>query len=331
MADEPAPDAPTAALAEQTRKAWLQFRQELHGLRPQLFRFCRHLTRTPWDAEDLVQDTLLRAYVSLGSQYGQEIKNARAWLFRIATHSFIDGQRVRKEALVADPSLEPSAPPGPELQAQREAAGSLLAQLSPQERVAVVMKDVFEFTLEEIADVLVTTPGAIKAALHRGRERLAEMSPARARPATPAALREFRDAFNARDLPRLTAVLLSSAKIELPGVATDWGVAASSDTESGLLYHALLTPLSSGVPGEYLTDYLPQPARAELQHVNGEPLLLVWYAHRGGEALRSFWRFQVDEPSERVSGVTMYYYSPEALEELAAELGVPFRSNGYGF
>lgn len=331
MANEPARGALSAVLGEQTQKAWLQFRRELATLRPELFRFCRHLTRTPWDAEDLVQETLLRGYVSLGSQYGQEVKNARAWLFRIATHCFVDSRRIRRELLAEDPSLEPPAPPDPAPQARREAASSLLGQLSPQERVAVVMKDVFDFSLEEIADVLVTTPGAIKAALHRGRERLAEMSPERARPPTPAVLQEFCDAFNARDLPRLTAVLLSSAKIELPGVATDWGVAASSDTSSGLLYHALLTPLSSGVPAEYLTDYLPQPARAELRHVNGEPLLLVWYAHQGGEALRSFWRFQIDSASERLSGVAMYYYSPEALQELAATLGVAVRSNGYGY
>jgi len=47
-----------------------------------------------------------------------------------------------------------------------------LQRLSPQERAAVVLKEVFDMTLEEIADLLATTTGAVKAALHRGRDRL---------------------------------------------------------------------------------------------------------------------------------------------------------------
>ena len=86
--------------------------------------------------------------------------------------------------------------------ASREAAGTLLVQLAPQERAAVVLKDVFDFSLEEIADALSTTAGAVKAALHRGRGKLVEPQSRTSRAPAPGVLDAFCAAFNARDLQR---------------------------------------------------------------------------------------------------------------------------------
>ncbi len=47
------------------RGSWQQFLDDYEALRPELYRYSRHLTRTPWDAEDLTQDTLMRAFVTL--------------------------------------------------------------------------------------------------------------------------------------------------------------------------------------------------------------------------------------------------------------------------
>lgn len=346
---EPDPDRP---LAEQTRQAWLSFRARYEPLRPELYRYCRHLTASPWDAEDLVQETLMRALVMLGSQYGQEIRSPRAWLFRVASNAWLDRQRGRREVLALDEELERAAPasaaPAPDPSAQRAAAASLITRLSPQERVAFVLKDAFELTLEEIAAALATSPGAVKAALHRGRGKLgaaaeaaaeladaaageAAAAAAPARAAAPEAIAAFCAAFNAGDLAALTRTLLEAATVELPGVAVDLCLADSLDRQRGILYHALREPLGSGVPAPFLAGYLPRPPRAELRTHRGEPLLLLWYAHDHGEAVRSFLRFTLDRASGAIGRLRMYYYSPEALAELAAELAVPHRSNGYGF
>lgn len=337
----PAPD-PDRPLAEQTRQAWLSFRARYEPLRPELYRYCRHLTASPWDAEDLVQETLMRALVMLGSQYGQEIRSPRAWLFRVASNAWLDRQRGRREVLALDEELERAAPaaaaPAPDPSAQRAAAASLITRLSPQERVAFVLKDAFDLTLEEIAAALATSPGAVKAALHRGRGKLgaavaaaADEAAAPARAAAPQAIAAFCAAFNAVDLAALTRTLLEAATVELPGVAVDLCLADSLDRQRGILYHALLEPLGSGVPEPFLAGYLPRPPRAELRHHRGEPLLLLWYAHDHGEAVRAFYRFTLDAASGSIDHLRMYYYSPEALAELATELAVPHRNNGYGF
>jgi RNA polymerase sigma-70 factor, ECF subfamily len=325
------------ALVDAAREATLQFRRRFEALRPELFRFCRHLTRSPWDAEDLVQDTLARTFAVLASQFGQEIEQPRTWLFRVASNLWIDRVRRARDVLGL-PLDELSGDVTPDPRAAREAAGTLIARLSPQERVAVVLKDAFELSLDEIAAMLGTTPNAVKAALHRGRGKLGAgdpdpvhaLEPEPARVPRAAALDAFCAAFNAGDLAAVKAVLLETALIELPGVAIDLGVAASSRPASGILYHSLRSPLSDGVSPRFLADYLPRPPRAELRRHRGEDVALLWYAHTTGEAVRCIVRFAVDANSGAIVHVREYFYSPDALAELCDELAVPWRSNGYG-
>src|SRR5206468_8945027 len=118
--------------------SWRRFLETYEPLRSPLYRYCRYLTRSPWDAEDLAQDALARAFVTLARMNGQEPTNPRAWLFRIASNLWIDAKRRHRELPVELP--EPAAAAA-EPRAPREAAGTLLVTLSPQERAAVVLKD----------------------------------------------------------------------------------------------------------------------------------------------------------------------------------------------
>src|SRR5215207_9224894 len=106
-------------LAALARDACRRFNQSFEPLRPELYRYCRHLTRSPWDAEDLAQDTLARALVTLGTMLRPEIDNPRAWLFRVATNLYIDRARRAREELADLP--ETSAPFNDE-RTKREAA-----------------------------------------------------------------------------------------------------------------------------------------------------------------------------------------------------------------
>src|SRR6478752_6955885 len=128
-------------LSDTVKASWRRFRETYEPLRPELYRYCRHLTRSPWDAEDLVQDSLARALVTLGTQLKPEIESPRAWLFRVATNLYVDRSRRLREALgeLAEPAVQSG-----DARAKREAAGTLIARLSPQERAAVVLKDAFD-------------------------------------------------------------------------------------------------------------------------------------------------------------------------------------------
>ncbi len=322
----PAPDESARPLAAPVRDPWHQFLEEVEGLRPELYRYCRYLTRSPWDAEDLVQETLARAFVTLGCVF-QQISSPKAWMFRVASNLWLNQQRRHRELLDNDLLMRRAAALEADARATREAAGTLVALLAPQERAAVVLKDVFDFSLEDIAEALTTTTGAVKAALHRGRGKLAE--PAledRAQP-TPAVLDAFVAAFNARDLAGLTALLLDTSIVEFPGLTTVYGPeAARQGPFQGVLFG---NPASDrgGIAPQFRAGLLPQAPRLELRVHRGEPLLLGWFAHEEGEAVRAISRAVVE--GDRVSHLRTYIHQPEVLAEICGELGIAFRSSGY--
>src|SRR5438477_11838225 len=159
----------TSDLTSTAKRSWHRFLETYEPLRPDLYRYCRYLTRSPWDAEDLAQDALARAFVTLGGA-ATEPANPRAWLFRVASNLWLNRVAARREV----PAVVDSETAASDPRAAREAAGTLISRLAPQERAAVVLKDVFDFSLDEIAETLVTSVGAVKAALHRGRGKLAD-------------------------------------------------------------------------------------------------------------------------------------------------------------
>jgi RNA polymerase sigma-70 factor (ECF subfamily) len=332
----PANDA-MSELAGSVKKSWQRFLDIYEPLRPELYRYCRHLTRSPWDAEDLVQDTLARAFATLGCLF-QPPPNPRAWMFRVASNLWIDRMRRTRE-ISGEPSEHAADPVA---RADRDAASSLIARLSPHERASVVLKDVFDLSLDEVADALGTTVGSVKTSLHRGRGKLlppeAESltAPLAAEPhpePSSRVLDAFCDAFNARDLGRLTALLLDTGVVELVGVVTEYGPEAARDAETGS-FAGFLSPITSnekgaGIDPAWLGGYEGQLPRIEVRAHRGEVILLFWYPHRDGEAVRTLARAGTE--GERLVNMRNYFFAPDVVAEVCRELDVPFRTNGYRY
>jgi RNA polymerase sigma-70 factor, ECF subfamily len=143
----------------------------------------------------------------------------------------------------------------------------------------------------------------------------------------------FCDAFNARDLARLTALLLDTSVVELVGVVTEYGPEASSHPQTGSL-PGFLSPITSshdgpGIDPRHLDGYLEQLPRVEVREHRGEPILLYWYAHRDGEAVRSVARLTGD--GDRLAQMRNYFFTPDVIADVCGELDVPFRTNGYRY
>jgi RNA polymerase sigma-70 factor (ECF subfamily) len=294
------------------KASWRRFLDTYEPLRPDLYRYCRHLTRSPWDAEDMAQETMARAFVTLGLMT-EPPHNPRAWLFRVASNLWINRTRQKRELATDFGGNVPEPATSAEPRATREAAGTLIAQLSPQERAAVVLKDAFGLSLEEIAEALSTTTGAIKAALHRGRAKLVAPESEDAVPVAPAVLDAFCDAFNAGDLDRLTALLLDTTTLEYPGFKIEYGAAA---VRAGSLHGTLFgCPEGSHEP--------VAPARCELRAHRGELIFLWW----SGDEVHAVVRAEVD--ADRIARLCNYYHAPEVITEICREIGVPFRTHGY--
>jgi RNA polymerase sigma-70 factor, ECF subfamily len=321
---------PQKDLSSSLRGTWQRFLDVYEPLRPELYRYCRYLTRSPWDAEDLVQDTFARAFVTLGCM-AQAPPKPRAWLFRVASNLWIDRNRQARDVPL-DGAEEASATPL--TRGAREAAGTIISRLSPQERAALVLKEAFDLSLEEIAETLSTTVGAVKAALHHGRRKAAapeEPAASEARTPSPAVLDAFCAAFNAGDLDRLAGLLLDTSSIEIVGINTEYG---PDEAKRGSLWGAF-QPLgwdeqnNCGIESRWLEGYRPGAARAEVRAHRGEPIVLYWHEQEGGEVVRDLGRFELE--GERIARSRSYFFSPEVIAEICRELGVPFRTNGYTY
>jgi len=148
-----------------------------------LYRTAYHLAGNAAEAEDLTQETFLRAYRGFAGFRGGDM---RAWLFTILRHAFLDECRRRQRMPVTesvdDDALAVSAPdshgwsPSAESEALRclpsEAIDRAFATLPPDWRLVVLLADVEELSYREIADVLAIPIGTVMSRLYRARKRL---------------------------------------------------------------------------------------------------------------------------------------------------------------
>ena len=154
---------------------------------PQLYSAALRMTRNQADAEDLVQDTYLRAYRGFGGF--TEGTNLRAWLFRILTNAFINTYRSRQRrpaesdlADVEDLYLYRRLGALEAVAASRSAEDQLFDMLTDDEvkqaledlpenfRLPVLLADVEGFSYKEIAEMLEIPIGTVMSRLHRGRK-----------------------------------------------------------------------------------------------------------------------------------------------------------------
>ncbi len=188
------------------------------------------------DGEDIVQEALFEAYRKLDSF--DDSRQLTPWLFRIAHNRCIDflrrrSVRAKAEAEAVADMPEFVLPHEPQGHDVAQAVEYLVQTLPPRERACLLLKDVFEYSLEEVAEFLGSTTGAVKAALNRGRAKLAT-APNRTPSAVAkhkehnATLREYVTRFNrrdwdgVRDLIRADATLLVADRFSGPFIGSPY-------------------------------------------------------------------------------------------------------------
>jgi RNA polymerase sigma-70 factor (ECF subfamily) len=200
---------------------YLAFLETITTLRPSLHRYCARMTGSISEGEDVVQEALFHAYRRLDTF--DDSRPLKAWLFRIAHNRCIDllrrrGVREETEARVESTAaivVEPIDPVGPAL---GRAVEHLVVTLPPKERACVLLKDVLDYSLEEIAELVDSTVGGVKAALNRGRSKLAAL-PDRSQPVRAAnpdvsrLLNLYVERFNQRDWNGLRDLIAADARV----------------------------------------------------------------------------------------------------------------------
>ena len=280
------------------------FRVLVEPHRRALHAHCYRMLGSVHDAEDALQDALLRAWRGLGSL--QRRGSLRSWLYTIATNACLDAAARRPRRVLpvdygppADPGEEPGEPhaqplwvePYPDEEVgleggyaapearyeQREAVElafiAALQHLPARQRAVLVLREVLGFSAREVAESLDTTTASVNSALQRARKTVDERLPARSQQATLRTLGDervrdlvesFVDAFERGDVEAILAKVAEDATFTMPPY-TGWYRGRDAIGDSWLM---------PGGPPPRLR-YLPTRA-------NGQPALGVYHRDPDG-------------------------------------------------
>jgi RNA polymerase sigma-70 factor (ECF subfamily) len=264
------------AALEETRR---QFLATIGELRPKLHRFCARMCGSALDGEDVVQETLAQAFYNLPQL--KDHSRLEPWLFRIAHNKCVDllrrERRQREDTVPYDDEVLPGPAGADDDEPISVTLAALVGELPPKERAAVLLKDVLHYRLAEVAEVVGSTVGGVKAALHRGRAKLRALQAAPTRVELDRRERQlvaaYVDCFNRQDWDGLGKLIAVDARLEVV------------DAFEGKLEE-------SG----YFSNYVALPWRWKLvlARVDGEPVIVhcklvagQWRAHA---AIRLWWQ-----------------------------------------
>jgi RNA polymerase sigma-70 factor (ECF subfamily) len=251
-----------------------EFTRMVAPYRRELLAHCYRMLGSVHDAEDAVQETLLRAWRSFDSFEGRS--SLRTWLYRIATNAALraieqKGRRPLPSGLAGasdDPDYTLAAAPtdvawlepipdrllGPQPSDPAAVVGlrgsirlafvATLQHLPPRQRAVLILREVLGLPAAEVADLLDTTTAAVNSTLQRARAQLAEVAPVEetmrepSEPDTRAVVDRYLAAFENADLVELRQVLLDTVALEMPPTPT-WF--AGGDTVVSFLASRVLT------------------------------------------------------------------------------------------
>ena len=262
-------------------------------LRPSLHRYCARMTGSAMDGEDVVQEALFEAYRKL--EKFDESRALKPWLFRIAHNRCIDF--LRKRGVQIETEARGAREEGTEARETDslgvgKALEHLVTSLPPKERACVVLKDVLDYSLEEIAELVDSTVGGVKAALSRGRAKLAEMptAPMAARSASPEMVQIMNlyvERFNRHDWDGVRELVSADARLTVV------------DKFIGKMAEAT-----------YLWNYerWPMPWQMAVGEVDGETVIVI--LRRDGEKLTPYSMIRVGVGGGKVESVRDYLHCP---------------------
>ncbi|MFL5972634.1 MAG: RNA polymerase subunit sigma-70 [Gaiellaceae bacterium] len=295
-------------------------------LRRRLHAHCYRMLGSVHDADDALQETMLRAWRGIGRF--EPRAELSSWCYRIATNVCLRmiEQRGRWDAASVDGFVQPYPdvlfePATPEREAERRETIGLafvtaMQLLPPRQRAALVLRDVLGWSARETADLLGVSVAAANSALQRARERVErerrEGTLARAHRPTDertekAVMRRFVEAWEAVDIERLTMLLADDALLTMP------------PEPMHVVGPAEIGGFFSTVPMDGRLDLI----RLRATRANGQPALAAFVQEEPGTPFRGYGIMVFALDHERVAGITGFAGYPELFPvfELPSELG----------
>jgi RNA polymerase sigma-70 factor (ECF subfamily) len=283
-------------------------------LRRRLHAHCYRMLGSVHDADDALQETMLRAWRGIGRF--EPRAELSSWCYRIATNVCLRmiERRGRWDAAAVESCLQPYPDllldtETPEREAERRETIGLafvaaMQLLPPRQRAALVLRDVLGWSAREAADLLGVSVAAANSALQRARDRVErerrEGTLARVhRPANErseaALMRKFVEAWEAVDIERLTALLAGDALMTMPPEPMRF----VGSTEIGGFF--------ASVPMDGRLDLI----RLVQARANGQPALAAFVQESAAEPFRAYGMMVFALDGDRLAGITGFARYPE--------------------
>ncbi|WP_433750320.1 sigma-70 family RNA polymerase sigma factor [Falsibacillus pallidus] len=306
-------DQSVVSWSEKMRSVEKEYKRTIEPFRKDLWWYCYRLTGSPWDAEDLVQETLLKS-LSMLTKVFQEL-NLKAYLFRIASNLWIDQCRKGKAAIAGGYEIEWKQDTDASNNLEViESLDYLVRRLTPKQYTSLLLVDVFQFCAKEAAEILGSTQGAVYANINRARVVLSELNndlPSEEQlnvqdsSANSATLERLLEGFEKKD-PNLIAALLDE------NVVTEI-------THAGIEYGKDETLKNS------LNDWTQVAAgqgslRASIAELWGRTVVVESEIKDDGDYLNNIHFIEIEE--DRIVYWKFYCFSWELLNAAAVELGL---------
>ncbi|MEO2075996.1 MAG: RNA polymerase sigma factor [Bacillus sp. (in: firmicutes)] len=288
------------------------FHKIVQPYRSPLWNYCRKLTGSAWDAEDLFQETLLKAFSSL-IRVKQAI-NPKSYIFRMATNTWMDSYRKNRVELeefeLEDLQAEQSVSFGDVY----EAIETMVQILPPKQASVLLLVEMYQFTSSETAEIIGSTEGAVYSLLKRARNNIRKLHGQKVgempKP-TPLSreqellLHQYMDSFVKGDFKKIGTLLADYATNEVVGRGMDIGK----------------VQIRKNSMGDWASGGSKEELSSKLVTLWGKPAVVYTKETATGPSLWDITTLEIEDGY--IANHKSYYFCKEFLLSAAKELQLP--------
>jgi RNA polymerase sigma factor (sigma-70 family) len=208
----------TLDMVNETRKVRDEFFKTISDYSTDLWNYCKYITGSPWDGEDLYQETIIKSFGFLPQRWS-EITEKKYYLFRVATNTWIDHcRKLKRETGILEEQSEAIEESSNPLLLE-EILISLDSHLTPKQIAVFLLMDIFKFNAEEVAGIVQSTPGGVYSAVQRARRKIDSIDFTQSKSElfnykTNATIQSYLKAFNNGDLDGMLKLFSDQAQNE---------------------------------------------------------------------------------------------------------------------
>lgn len=287
------------------------FNSIIQPYRSILWNYCMKLTGSPWDAEDLLQETLLKAFSSLSRV--KQAMNPKSYLFRIATNTWVDSFRknnVETEEFISEELYEVQTVDFGDVY---EAIETLVLILPPKQTAVLLLVDIYKFTSSETAEIIGSTEGAVYSLLNRARNNIRKLHNHKVEESLKnkilsreqsQVINQYMDAFVKGDFQTIGTLLAEYATNEVVGRGMDIGK----------------VQIRKNSMGDWASGGSKQALSSKLITLWGKPAIIYTKETEVGPILWDITTVEIEDGY--IAHHKSYYFCKEFLSSAAKELQI---------